>query len=224
MSAIFFGSIGTIAETSEFQRAAFNEAFARQNLGWHWSREQYVNLLQVSGGKRRIATFAERMEQMVDTAAVHRLKSEIFQEFLKNTHLEPRSGVLETIKSARESGLTVALVTTTSEQNIAALFEALGEHLRPQDFDLVVQASQVRVPKPAPDAYEFALSQLDEHPEVCMAIEDNVEGLTAAQTSGLLCVAFPGENTAHHDFNGAAFRTEFLNFFDLKPYILNQCL
>ena len=34
--AILFGSIGTIVDTSELQREAFNEAFAKHDLHGNW--------------------------------------------------------------------------------------------------------------------------------------------------------------------------------------------
>ena len=54
MPAILFGSIGTIADTSELQRQAFNKAFALHNLEWQWSRTEYISLLEKSGGTCRI--------------------------------------------------------------------------------------------------------------------------------------------------------------------------
>jgi hypothetical protein len=56
--AIFFGSIGTLAETSDLQRRAFNQAFAEAKLDWHWDVELYKGLLKKSGGKGRIQGFA----------------------------------------------------------------------------------------------------------------------------------------------------------------------
>ncbi|MFT7179418.1 MAG: phosphoglycolate phosphatase-like HAD superfamily hydrolase, partial [Oceanospirillaceae bacterium] len=37
--AILFGSIGTLVETSELQRRAFNQAFSEAGLDWNWSEE-----------------------------------------------------------------------------------------------------------------------------------------------------------------------------------------
>ncbi len=53
MSAVLFGSIGTLAETSEIQRGAFNQAFRANGLDWHWERDEYVALLERSGGRDR---------------------------------------------------------------------------------------------------------------------------------------------------------------------------
>ena len=39
MPAILFGSISTVADTSELQREAFNQAFAEHGLDWRWDRD-----------------------------------------------------------------------------------------------------------------------------------------------------------------------------------------
>jgi phosphoglycolate phosphatase-like HAD superfamily hydrolase len=54
VKAILFGSIGTLVETSDFQRRAFNQAFAQAGLDWNWDTETYVRLLKKSGGQQRI--------------------------------------------------------------------------------------------------------------------------------------------------------------------------
>ena len=50
MQAIFFGSIGTIVETSEIQRKAFNTAFEEFGLNWYWNTGNYINMIQKPGG------------------------------------------------------------------------------------------------------------------------------------------------------------------------------
>ena len=55
MKALFFGSIGVLAETSELQRQAYNTAFKINDLKWHWNVGTYCGLLQESGGQNRLA-------------------------------------------------------------------------------------------------------------------------------------------------------------------------
>ena len=55
MQALIFGSIGTLEETSDLQRAAFNAAFRQHGLDWHRDRETYNGMLRASGGRDRIA-------------------------------------------------------------------------------------------------------------------------------------------------------------------------
>ena len=84
-SALLFGSIGTLADTSELQRQAFNQAFKRHELDWYWSREDYTQMLKKSGGRQRIEDYAQKKGTVVDAQVIHRDKSEIFQQLMKTT-------------------------------------------------------------------------------------------------------------------------------------------
>jgi HAD superfamily hydrolase (TIGR01509 family) len=219
MSAVLFGSIGALADTSELQREAFNEAFHAHGLEWTWSRDEYRQLLANSGGEQRIAAYAEKTGDDVDAAAVHRTKSENFQQSLRTQPITARPGVVETIEQADRNGVQVALVTTTSGDNVAALAQALRPQIDVDSFALVVDSSSVDHPKPAPDAYRYALESLDEDAGDCVAVEDNVGGAEAAIAAGVPCVAFPGENNAGHDFPESAHRVNELNFGDLQAVV-----
>lgn len=219
MSAILFGSIGTIADTSELQRQAFNRAFEAHGLDWCWQREDYLAMLEKSGGQKRINDYALSKGQTVDAAAIHRSKSDIFQKSLMESQVPPRVGVVETIQDAKSKGLKLGLVTTTSEANISLLIEALRPGIQATDFDVIVSAASVEHPKPAKDAYVFALENLNEKADRCIAIEDNLDGVEAAIAADLDCVAFPGENTAHHDFAKAQLVVDRLDFDALQTLL-----
>lgn len=203
MSALLFGSISTIADTSELQRESFNEAFAAHGLDWQWKRENYRSMLSENGGQNRIAAFAESLGQDVDAAAVHRTKSEIFQRKVSEGDITARPGVLDSVRSAKQAGTKVALVTTTDAANIEALVRALAD-LDMADFDLIVDRDDVDQPKPDPAAYRYALDTLGEKATEAVAVEDNTGGVRAAVDAGLTCVAFPNANTASQDFGKAA--------------------
>jgi HAD superfamily hydrolase (TIGR01509 family) len=203
MGAVLFGSIGAVADTSELQRESFNEAFAEHGLDWIWERDEYREMLQLNGGPNRVHMYATSRGEQVDTAALHATKTRIFREKLAAGGISPRPGVAETIAEAREQGMKLALVTTTSHGNVAALAAALKPAVDIDGFDLVVDAGSVERRKPAPDAYRFALARLDEDAAECVAVEDNVGGVDAAIAADLACVAFPGENNADHDFRRA---------------------
>lgn len=216
MPAILFGSISTLADTSELQRQAFNDAFATHGLDWSWDQDAYRALLTSSGGRARVEEYAESRGETVDAAAVHQTKSALFQEQLAAASLDPRPGVVDTLKSVRTLGWKVGLVTTTSSANVAALLEALGPDVTADDFDVIVDADDVEQSKPDREAYVFALSALGETADQCVAIEDNVEGVQGAVAAGLTCVAFPNENTADHDFAGAERRIDHVDVDELK--------
>jgi HAD superfamily hydrolase (TIGR01509 family) len=203
MSAILFGSISTLVDSSELQRRAFNESFEAHGLDWQWSQPDYVSMLDSNGGAQRIADFAQSRGDDVDADAVHATKSKIFQELLATAGLEARPGVVETVHEAKRRDVKLAFVTTTSPENIAALLETLSPDIDADTFDLIVDLDSVTSSKPDPAAYQFALEQLGESADSAVAIEDNVGGVTAAAAAGVKCIAFPNENTVDGDFAAA---------------------
>ena len=104
MSAILFGSISTVADTSELQRESFNQAFEQHDLDWNWNRDEYLKMLKKSGGQQRIADYASSRGVEVDAAAVHQTKSDLFQKSLTESGVSARPGVVETVRSAKTRG------------------------------------------------------------------------------------------------------------------------
>lgn len=203
MSAVLFGSISTLVDTSEIQRNAFNEAFRSHGLDWEWSRDDYRSMLGSNGGAGRIADYAGQRGEKVDADAIHATKSEIFRSSLLKDGASARPGVVETITAARDRGIKVGLVTTTSQENVAAVLSALGPDVTAESFDIVTDVASVDSPKPDKAVYEYALAQLGESAGDVVAIEDNVGGVTAASAASIRCIAFPNENTAGTTFADA---------------------
>ena len=214
MPAVLFGSISTLADTSEIQRDAFNRAFAEHGLDWQWDREEYAGLLDSNGGRDRVADYAAARGEDVDADAVHATKSRIYQETLRSADIAPREGVAETFRAAKEQGLKVGLVTTTSADNLAALSDALGAQVPFEQFDVVVDQSKVGARKPDAEAYTYALQQLGEDAADAVAVEDNLGGVRSAQAAGVRVVAFPNGNTVGQDF-GDVRRVDTVDLADL---------
>ncbi len=61
IKALIFDLDGTLADTEEGHRVAFNLAFERYRLGWNWSRDEYRALLKTTGGKERLGAYIERL-------------------------------------------------------------------------------------------------------------------------------------------------------------------
>lgn len=199
MPSLLLGSISTIADTSELQRSAFNQAFGEHGLDWHWDQASYRDLLTGNGGKQRISQYADDHGDSVDAGGVHATKSSLFQDALADGVIA-RAGVADTVRAARAAGWRVGLVTTTARANLDALFAGLGDELSADDFDVIVDSESVEDAKPDPTAYRYALEQLGEDAESAVAVEDNVGGVASAQAAGITVIAFPNENTADHDF------------------------
>ncbi len=201
-AAILFGSIGSVVETSDIQRRAYNTAMAEAGLSWNWDRETYAELLLQAGGRERLAqlsaaTGAGLSEATI--AAIHARKTELACAEIVATKVPLRPGVAELVGYAKQYGAKLGFVTTTYAPNIDAIFAATIEHLQREDFAVVVSRDDVGRGKPAPDAYAFALAQLGIAPEHALAIEDTAASVMSAKRAGVRVVATPGALTADQD-------------------------
>ena len=189
-SALIFDVDGTLAETEELHREAFNEAFVEVGLDWHWGRRVYKELLRVAGGKERIRAFDQvrRSGPPLSDAVIaklHRAKTERFAALMADKGCPLRPGVKQLLDAALGRGQRLAIATTTTRANIDSLLApVLGPHWE-TTFAAVVAADDVARKKPAPDVYLEVLSQLDISAANCVAIEDSRNGLMAATRAGL---------------------------------------
>ncbi len=212
LEAIIFDVDGTLAETEETHRAAFNQAFEEFGLPWLWTRDLYGELLRVTGGKERLAHFIVTCSSAPTAGGnaatmipdLHRRKTEIYSELISSGRVELRPGVSELIEAARTDGIRLAIATTTSRANVEALLRATLGSEAIALFASIAAGDDVPRKKPAPDIFQLAMSELQLPPRACIAIEDSRNGLRAAEAAGLAVLVTPSLYTAVEDFTGAA--------------------
>ena len=192
MKALFFGSIGTIVETSEIQRQSFNLAFKEAGLNWYWNIATYCDLLRAPGGKKRIRNYSKSVlnENIVDL--IHSKKEEYFEKFLSE-NLSPREGVTEIIDLCTKSKIKLGFITTTSLKNIKSIETALLGKLDFSCFDIITSIEDVKNPKPDSEVYAFALSELGLDKSDVYVIEDTKANQSAVIELGITCFLSPGE-------------------------------
>lgn len=221
LRALIFDVDGTLAETEEIHRRAFNDTFAEAGMDWFWTTEDYRDLLRTTGGKERMRRFRTdiKAEGPSDDqiALLHVAKTRLFGQLLYQLPL--RTGVAKLIAQARKSGLRVAIATTTARQNVDALCAACWGLYADQVFDVIAAGDEVAAKKPAPDVYDLALSRLGLRAGECLAFEDSRNGLDAARAAGLRTIITPSVYTRHEDFAGALAVLPDLSHFDLADLL-----
>jgi len=212
LKALIFDVDGTLADTEEAHRIAFNDAFAAAGLAWHWDAAQYRVLLRVAGGKERIAHFigtlpldeAEKTRLRARIPELHADKTRRYAQRVAHGQVVLRTGIARLITEARMAGVRLALATTTSPQNVVALIGATLGAGALDWFASRVCGDAVAAKKPSPDVYLRALSELGLHAQDCVALEDSANGLRAALGAGLCTVVTPTPWSAGEDLAGAA--------------------
>lgn len=228
LQALIFDVDGTIADTEAMHLRAFNGAFAECEIAAFWSQSQYTELLEISGGKERLAHYFTQNDIFLNQAEIsqiHSTKNEIYANLVAGGAVKFRQGVGELIEEARSGGKKLAIATTTSPENLTALMAVnLGAQWQSY-FSVVNDASTVTNKKPSPDVYLKTLFELGFNDRECIAFEDSYNGLAAAIGANLKTIITPTSFTQHHDFSGAALIVHDLSgSYEQSPHIDLQFL
>jgi len=206
LKAILFDVDGTLAETEEFHRRAFNAVFKSFGMDHAWSMDQYRELLKITGGKERLAAYFAAQGQPVPEGRIRELhvaKNAGYAQAIASGATRLRPGVGRLMADARAAGLRLGIATTTSEANLDALLRPLLGTGWAESFACVVAGDQVAHKKPAPDVYRACLQQLGLAPGESVAIEDSAVGVRSARAAGIAVLVTPSSYTDHDDFSKA---------------------
>ena len=211
IEALIFDVDGTMADTEEAHRVAFNLAFERYRLDWVWEPSEYRELLKITGGKERMASFidslplsaAERRRLQMIVPDIHAEKTRFYSSFVNDGAVPLRTGVQRLLEEALAAGCKLAIASTTTAVNIDKLLHATLGARGLDLFSVIACGDQVWLKKPAPDIYQLALKHLALDPERAIAFEDSPNGLRAAIAAGLRTVVTPNFWTEGNDFSAA---------------------
>jgi len=211
IQALIFDVDGTLADTEEAHRQSFNDAFRAHGLEFCWSRELYGELLQVTGGKERLAAFFDRARLTESERGrlcgliprLHATKTSFYRERMERGRVPLRPGVRRLMAEARAAGVRLAIASTTSPENVSALLEGALGYEALDAFSEIATGDAVARKKPAPDIYRLALSRLGVTARCAVAFEDSAIGVAAAKAAGLLTVVTPSDWTRGQDFAAA---------------------
>ena len=212
IKAIIFDVDGTLADTEDGHRKSFNKAFAENGLGWNWDVALYDKLLKVTGGKERIKYFVESFltgftkpedfEEFVKH--LHKVKTAHYTTMLREGHIPLRPGIRQLIADARNSGIRLAIATTTSPENVATLLQqGLGVDSESW-FEAIGCGDIVPHKKPAPDIYFWVLRKMGLPAADCIALEDSENGLRSSLAAGIKTFVILNRYTRNQNFDGAA--------------------
>jgi len=211
LQALIFDVDGTVAETSDLHRAAFNRAFAEHGIGWHWDREIYSNLMPVEFTLPKLRLFALAAQQsgqghVPDFELLARIaarKARIFSDAVREGAARLRPGVARLMQESRHQGLALAAVSTSTRAETEALlsatlgFSALGW------FTSLKTSENAGLPPDARALYRSTLRDLGLKGSRTVAIDDSDAGVQAAADCGIAVVATPGIYTSSNRFDMA---------------------
>ncbi len=181
--AIIFDMDGVLIDSEpihiEIERKLFNK------LGVEVSAEIHKTYLGTAGDfmysdlKRRFG-LTQSLEELL-------VFDDLFRcEYFKSLdNLKPNIGVTELLGELRQSGLKLAVATSSTPELAGIILNRCKIH---SYFDVVVTTTEAGKSKPAPDVYLLAANMTGVPPDECVVFEDSPNGLAAGKSAGMFCI------------------------------------
>lgn len=182
---VIFDMDGTLLDTEKLYLRFWLEAANR--MGYPMKEEHALAI------RATAASVAEPMLKRLvcpefDYHGVRALRRRIMEEYVDIHGIDPKPGMIETLRAIRERGLRIGLATATPEPRARKYLHMVGAE---QYFDAVTCADMVEHGKPAPDIYLLACARTGVRPSEALAVEDAPSGIRSAHAAGMRAVLIP---------------------------------
>lgn len=216
--AVIFDMDGVLVDSEALINAAAIAMF--QEKGLLVQPDDFLPFVG-AGEDRYIGGVAGHYGFLLDVSAAKKRTYEIYLDLVP-LRLEAFPGVPYLIHECRKAGLLLAVASSADLIKVRANLEKIDLPL--QFWDTVVTGEAVLNKKPSPDIFLTAAERLGVNPADCVVVEDAVNGLQAANTAGMRCVAvattFPSEQLVEADVIRASIADVLLS--DLAPHLVKR--
>lgn len=125
--------------------------------------------------------------------------------------------VKKLIRHLHEEGYFLAIASSSTPEEIHAVTKALDIS---SCFTRLVSGATVPHPKPAPDVFIKAVSELGLTADECIIIEDSFNGVMAARAANIPVIGYVNPNSGNQDLSSAAILIE--GFEEIDSYFLER--
>jgi len=211
LKALILDVDGTLADTADVKRTAFNQAFAEFGFDWVWDRRIYAQIAARARTGCELDYFTlmrfpdsfQRLESDGTLGAIRRRQRSIYLGLLESGAAPLRSGVARLMSEAITGPTQLAICSTGARAEYETLLYVHFGLEMIDSLDCAIAADDLGSPTPLA-AYRECLRQLHVAPTNSVAIDDSANGVAAAAGLGLTVVATPSYYTINHRFGGAA--------------------
>ncbi|MCG2498463.1 HAD-IA family hydrolase [Staphylococcus epidermidis] len=147
-------------------------------------------------------------------------KEKIYDQYYQTIiELPVNPTIIQLMQYLKKRHIPMAIATSSYKKNIYPIFKQLGLDTY---IDDVVGRENVESVQPNPEIYLKAVQELNYNPTTCLAIEDSVNGATAAMLAGLDVVVNTNIITKDQDFSTVQYVGQDMEFEDIKNFLFKE--
>lgn len=191
LEAVLFDLDGTLLDTAADIALALNRTLAER--GWMPIAESEVRRMIGRGSpmliERAAASQSRALEEVDEASMLERFFHHYgFLEESGEFRARPYAGAAECLRTLREAGLRIAVVTNKHERFATGLLKALDLDVW---VDRVVGGDSCKQRKPDPGPLLFACEKLGASPRRALMVGDSINDVTAARAAGIAVICVP---------------------------------
>jgi beta-phosphoglucomutase family hydrolase len=125
-----------------------------------------------------------------------RNKTALVKYFSELKEIELMPGIINVLEKLYQKKIPMAVATSSDAETIEIILSRTGLS---KYFLYRVNSNLVKRSKPEPDIFLYTADLLSVKPDECMVIEDSENGIKAAKSAGMFCVAYTGKSSGSQD-------------------------
>lgn len=187
IKAIFWDCDGTITHSEDSFLKACRRVFRDYGIkitDKFFVEENFIN---------NISVFELMKRAGYDDAEILKAREKrnvVYAEILKK-EVAFAEGVQETLEYLKNK-VTMGIVSNAYREHLDITMDELSLH---NYFNFALSQEDVKRSKPDPESYILAVKKSAFAPGQCVAVEDNLRGVTAAKNAGIRCFLIPNRLT-----------------------------
>jgi beta-phosphoglucomutase len=196
IKAIIFDMDGVLVDSEPFHVEIEKRQFELNHLSIsEEERQQYMGI--ASDVMWREIAKIHNLSLPVETL-IEQNRMESIHYFSELEEIQPMPGLIDLLDILTQKAYPLAVASSSFPEIIDLILERTD--LR-KYFQVVVSSQEAGKSKPDPDVFLLAAMRLGINPEDCLVIEDSANGIKAARSAQMQCIAYQGPSANSNQQN-----------------------
>ena len=195
LKAVLFDMDGVIVDTEPLHHKAYQQMFSE--VGIDVSSEMYEGFTGQStyGICVQLCSYFKLHQDPQELVQIKR--NNFTKLFFEDDDLQLLEGVKDLILDYHANGLALVLASSASMFTINNITKRFGLN---QYFKDKLSGADLKASKPHPEIFINAASSAGVSHNECIVIEDSTNGIKAAKSAGIFCIAYKSEHSKNQDY------------------------